>query len=96
VARAWRGFTRVVGWEVVLPRVFTREKPSRKARLLGVKGPVLEPGDTVVQAIRVVAPPGARGEPVRIRVEGALVPLVPGKREAVGNGYTFEITPPRR
>jgi len=84
------------GWEVVLPRVPTREKPSRKARLLGVKGPVLEPGDTVVQPVRVVAPAGARGEPARLTVEGALVPLVPGKREPVGNGYTFEITPPRR
>lgn len=84
------------GWQVILPRVFTREKPSRKAHLLGVKGPVLEPGDTIVQPVRIVAPPGARGLPVRIRVDGALVPLVPGKREAVGNGYTFEVTPPRR
>jgi hypothetical protein len=85
------------GWQVALPRAQAREKPSRKAALLDVKGPVLEPGETVVQAVRVVAPsPGPRRKPVRLRVEGALVPLVPGKREAVGNGYTFEITPPER
>lgn len=85
------------GWEVVLPQVRARDRPSRKARLLGVKGPVLEPGETAVQPIRVVAPPGAPARPVRIRVEGALLPLVAGRRDVVvGNGYTFEVVPPKR
>jgi hypothetical protein len=28
---------------------------------------------------------------VDVNVHGALVPLVPGKREAVGNGYTYRV-----
>ncbi len=89
------------GWKVFLP-----EKPigeykvggvkgiHRKAKLLDSKGILLEPGETVNIPIRVEPPHDVDPDkPVDIRVHGALVPLVAGKRDVVnGNGYTFRVT----
>jgi carboxypeptidase T len=68
---------------------------ARKARLIGVTNPVLEPGQTVYVPIRVVAPPGTlSGTQADVHVHGAISPLVPGKREAVGNGFTYRVVTP--
>lgn len=80
------------GWEVIVPRIPPKAKPNRKALLLGVKGNIIEPGETIVQPVRVVVPPySKKGEATDIHVSGVLVPLVPGKRIPVGNGYTFRV-----
>ena len=88
------------GWKVVVPRVPSPCKPSRKARLLRAKGEVLEPGQTVFQPIRVEIPPESRpGSTFDLDVSGMLLPLVAGKRVPMGNGYTFRIRtgpPPSR
>ena len=78
------------GWEVILPPPPRESKPNRKALLLGVKGPLLEPGQTALQPVRVLLPADAKaGEEVELRLNGMLKPLVAGKRIPVGNGYTF-------
>ncbi len=87
------------GWKVTaaLPAVTRQdiELPTamaRKARLLGVKNPVIEPGQTVYIPIRVVAPPGTPpGTQVDITIHGGISPLVPGKRDHVGNGFTYRV-----
>ena len=80
------------GWEVVIPPLPPNPKPDRKALLLGVKGRVLQPGETVVQPILLRVPESAKaGTKVVIQVNGMLKALVPGKRVPVGNGYTFEV-----
>lgn len=88
------------GWRVI---VATPEKPrenvdlpltstARKARLMGVTNPVLEPGETVYVPVRVIAPPGTPpGTQVDINIHGAISPLVPGKRDNLGNGFTYRI-----
>jgi hypothetical protein len=82
------------GWEVIFPPLPPKPRPNPKARLLGVTGNVLEPGETVVQPLRVRIPewvkPGTRAD---IHVHAALVPLVPGDREKMvtGGGYTFRV-----
>lgn len=80
------------GWEVIMP---PRPEPrvlNRKARILGVERNVIEPGETIIQPIRVEIPPDAPPDLVHeLQVSGALLPLVPGERTAVGNGYTFRI-----
>ncbi|UCE90032.1 MAG: zinc carboxypeptidase [Pseudomonadota bacterium] len=66
--------------------------PQRKAKLLGAKGILLEPGETIVLPLRVDAPPDVKpGTQVDVHVHAALLPLVAGKREAVGNGYTYRV-----
>jgi hypothetical protein len=86
------------GWTVALPEVQPRTmgpRPTaieRKARLLNAKGRLLQPGETVYLPVRVNPPAGARvGDAVDVNVHGALVPLVAGTREAVGNGYTYRV-----
>jgi Zinc carboxypeptidase len=84
------------GWEAVVPPLPPNPKPDRKALLLGVKGRVLEPGETVVQPILLRVPPSAKaGTKAVIQVNGVLKPLVPGKRVPMGNGYTFEVRVPK-
>ncbi len=79
------------GWKVIVPRIPPKRGVSRKAALLRVGGNVLEPGETAVQPVRVLVPDSARaGAVVDINVNGVLIPLVPGKRTPVGNGYTFQ------
>lgn len=80
------------GWEVVVPPLPPRT-PSRKARLLRVEGPVLRPGETVMQPLRVRIAPGSPATTGTIQVNGVLIPLVAGVRSPVGNGYTYEVRP---
>lgn len=80
------------GWEVVVPTIPPKKALTRKARLLRVSANVLDPGETVVQPIRVKVPKDAKvGAVYDIHIQGALIPLVAGKRVAVGNGYTFQV-----
>ena len=59
---------------------------------MGVTNPVLEPGETVYVPVRVIAPPGTPpGTQVDINIHGAISPLVPGKRDNLGNGFTYRI-----
>lgn len=79
-------------WKVVIPRIPPKRAINRKARLLRVTGNVLEPGETLVQPVRINVPDSAKvGTLVNIDVNGVLLPLVPGKREPLGNGYTFNV-----
>ncbi len=86
------------GWKVALPeppKVRTGPRPTpieRKANLLDVKGRLLQPGETVYIPVRVTPPKSARpGDVVDVNVHGALIPLLPGKRGAIGNGYTYRV-----
>lgn len=80
------------GWEVILPPPPRIEMSNRKALLLGVKGNLIEPGQTILQPVRVRVPDSAKaGETAEIRLNGALTPLVAGKRIPAGNGYTFRV-----
>jgi hypothetical protein len=80
------------GWQLVAPRLVTHRKPNRKARLLNVQGTVLEPGETVIQPLRLRVPESARaGTRTVIKVNGVLKPMIAGKRVPVGNGYTFDV-----
>ena len=89
------------GWQVVLPQ---RPKPverkkltsiERKGLLVGAKGRLLRPGDTIYLPVRVIPPSTARtGDKVDINVHGGLLPLVAGKRTAVGNGFTYQVVVP--
>ncbi|HKP39224.1 MAG TPA: hypothetical protein VJT71_20365, partial [Pyrinomonadaceae bacterium] len=80
------------GWRVEVPPVRQTRKLSRKALLLHVQNNVLAPGESVAQPIRIVAPANMRrGAVVDIDVSGVLLPLVPGKRVPMGNGYTFRV-----
>lgn len=87
------------GWRVILLQPAAPPKPrpprtatERKARLLDARGPLLQPGETVLVPVRVVPPPNApRGAAADIDIHGALLPLVPGKREPIGNGYRYQV-----
>lgn len=80
------------GWKVIAPQVPPPRELDRKARILGIEKNVLAPGETVIQPLRLDVPDDVPEGTVReIHVSGALVPLVPGKREPVGNGYTFRV-----
>jgi carboxypeptidase T len=64
----------------------------RKARLLNVKGAVLEPGQKRYIKIRIIGrPTDPNIRETDIAIGGNLLPLVAGKREAVGNGFTYRI-----
>lgn len=89
------------GWRVILPDPPPLEKErrltpiARKARLLRTSGHLLSPGQTIYLPVRVIPPRGARrGDAADIEVHAALLPLVTGKREPVGNGT--RITSPLR
>jgi zinc carboxypeptidase len=82
------------GWEVAIPPAPPKRHLNQKARLLRVRGNVLEPGETILQPVRVRPPESARDAEVDIHVNAALLPLVPGKRVAAGNGYTFRVRMP--
>jgi hypothetical protein len=89
------------GWEIVLPppprpiegnRLTSIE---RKGRLVGATGRLLRPGETIYIPIRVT-PPGtaAPGDRVEVNVHGGLLPIVAGRRTAVGNGFTYQVVVP--
>lgn len=64
----------------------------RKARLLGAKEILLEPGEKVLVPVRVTPPRGAkRGEAANVRIQAALLPLVAGVRTPFGNGFTYRV-----
>jgi len=80
------------GWRVEIPPMPQRQL-SRKALLLHVQNNVLEPGERIAQPIRIVPPANlSKDSAVDIDISGVLLPLVPGKRVPVGNGYTFRVT----
>jgi hypothetical protein len=80
------------GWRVEIPPM-PQKKLSRKALLLHVQNNVLEPGERIAQPIRIVPPANlSKDSAVDIDISGVLLPLVPGKRVPVGNGYTFRVT----
>ncbi len=64
----------------------------RKGRLLKATGRLLRPGESVLIPLTIVPPAGAAtGTTADISVQGLLLPLVAGKREPQGNGYTFHV-----
>ena len=88
------------GWRVILaepPKPQARAAIAltsieRKGRLLDAKGRLLAPGETIYIPVRVVPPPGTPpGTSVDVSVHAALLPLVPGRREASGNGFTYRV-----
>ena len=86
------------GWRAelvaVAPRPTTQYAPAtlRKARLLGARGILLEPGEMVLVPVRVTPPHDAKqGDYADVRVEGALLPLVAGVRTPFGNGFTYHV-----
>jgi carboxypeptidase T len=86
------------GWRAevmaVAPRPATQYTAStlRKARLLGARGILLEPGEVVLVPVHVTPPRGARqGDTAYVRVEAALLPLVAGERVPFGNGFTYRV-----
>lgn len=90
-----------VGWNVFIPPQLKKATGARlrgidrKALLLDVTGPLLEPGESITIPIRVEPPLNAKaGTTVDIKVSGALFPLVTGKRIPVGNGYTYRLVVP--
>lgn len=86
------------GWTIRLPEL-PKHRPGprptaieRKGRLLKVQGRLLTPDESVYLPIRVVPPSNAKsGDTVDVTIHGALLPLVPGEREAVGNGWTYRV-----
>lgn len=84
-------------WRVIIPDPPQPAKTNRKAKLLGIKHHILEPREVCAQPIRLIVPPTAQpGTVVDVQVHAALIPLVPGKRTPVGNGYTFRVRVPDR
>jgi hypothetical protein len=83
------------GWRVVVPEPPPPLKLSRKAKLLGIENRVLQPREMCAQPIRLVVPETAKpGTEVDVHVHAALMPIIPGKRPVVGNGYTFRVRVP--
>lgn len=86
------------GWEVELTQNIIRRTDElsastiRKSKLLKTKGFVLEPGETIYLPIKVdVSNNIPQGTTIDLNVNGTLLPLVAGKREAVGNGFTYKL-----
>lgn len=90
------------GWHVVLgnpPKTKSRSglatSIGRKGGLLNAKGPLLAPGETIYLPIHVQPPTSAKaGDAITVSVHAALLPLLPGKRTPVGNGYTYKVVIP--
>lgn len=86
------------GWRAeilsIAPKPASQFAPAtlRKARLLGARGILLEPGETVLVPVRVTPPRGARhGATADVNVQAALLPLVAGVRTPFGNGFTYRV-----
>ncbi|MBT8258762.1 MAG: zinc carboxypeptidase [Bacteroidia bacterium] len=86
------------GWTIELPdeilKRTSRITPSslRKSKLLKTKGIIIEPGETVYLPVNVkVDDQVINGDKLNLNIHGTLLPLVAGKREAVGNGFTFDL-----
>jgi carboxypeptidase T len=64
----------------------------RKARLLEIKGTVLEPGERAIFRMDIITNSDYSGKmEFDLDVGGALVPLVAGERKAMGNGYSYKV-----
>lgn len=86
------------GWNIELPQEIIRrtdrlsESSIRKSKLLKTKGFILEPGETVYLPVKVdVSDNVEKEEALDMNINGTLLPLVAGKREAVGNGFTYKL-----
>lgn len=84
------------GWYVVVSEARDPDRQvtpalARKGRLLNAEGILLEAGETIMLPMRVRPPATSAGDTVDIRVHGTLLPLVPGERVPVGNGYTYRV-----
>ena len=84
-------------WRLEMPTVEELQRDAkvlpgtdRKSKLLKTQGVLLEPGQTIKIPIKVYFEKGTDKE-IPVRIRGNLVPLVGGKREPVGNGYTYGI-----
>lgn len=86
------------GWRVEV--LATAPRPTgdysaatlRKAKLLGARGILLEPGEKVLVPVRVTPPRGAKqGATADVRVEAALLPLIAGQRTPSGSGFTYRM-----
>jgi murein tripeptide amidase MpaA len=92
------------GWRVVLgtppktqSRVDLATAIGRKGRLLNAKGPLLAPGETIYLPVHIDPPKNAKaGDTITVPVHAALMPLLPGKRTPVGNGYTYKVVIPAK
>jgi hypothetical protein len=89
------------GWQVVIPpapKPIKGPRPTsieRKGLLLGAKGRLIRPGNTIYLPVRVIPPSTVNsGDKVDINVHGGLLPLVAGNRVAVGNGFTYQVVVP--
>lgn len=68
---------------------------ERKGKLLGAKGVLLRPGETIYVPVHVEPPNDAQpGDTVDVSIHAALMPLVPGKRDPLGNGFTYRLVVP--
>lgn len=63
----------------------------RKGRLLKTTGLLLEPGETVQIPVKIYFD-GALAGNNNFTIKGDIIPLTPGKRETISNGYTFQLT----
>ncbi|WP_299112002.1 M14 family metallopeptidase [uncultured Winogradskyella sp.] len=86
------------GWTIELPNKILKRtskvSPSslRKSKLLKTKGIIIEPGETVYLPVSVkIGSEVSKNEKLKLNIHGKLFPLVAGKREAVGNGFTFDL-----
>jgi len=62
-----------------------------------IHGTDVAPGESRCVPVRIDIPQDLeRGSTHEIRLHTALIPLVPGKRIPVGNGYTIQIRVPKR
>jgi carboxypeptidase T len=64
----------------------------RKSRILNTKGILLEPGETILIRIKLFFDHSPSSD-VDFRIQGDLIPMIPGKRERFSNGYTFKLKP---
>jgi carboxypeptidase T len=87
-----QGVTISLPKEPIKRRLKVTSASLRKAKLLGAKGFILEPGDTALLTLEVrIAPTIKPGTVIDLNISGGLLPLVTGKRLPIGNGYTYRI-----
>lgn len=86
------------GWSIDLPNEVIRRTAEltdatvRKSKLLKTTGFILEPGETIYLPVQVHLSDNIPiGDSLDIHINGSLLPLVAGKREVVGNGFTYQV-----
>jgi carboxypeptidase T len=69
---------------------------QRKGKLLGTTGLLLEPGETVkIPVVVTFATSVPTNTQAKVKIDGTLLPLTAGKRQPVGNGFTYNIVAKR-